>query len=92
MTADDDWLNTEGFCIPIDAGSRLRVDENTVRNWARAGYIRHARTPVKGQFLLHQGDVDRLVELLTGIRKPTIEILRTIPELNQPAPTERPPQ
>lgn len=56
----------------------MRVTDETVRAWARAGVIRHVAEGRPLRFLLCEEDVDELAELLRDVRKPTLALVRVL--------------
>lgn len=65
-----------------EAAKRLGVHENTIRNWANNGVIRHVRLPGSGFRRIPVSEIERLRELMlaqetSGLEAPNEQTTQT---------------
>lgn len=76
MTGYTSWPEDGLVSTPQQAADRLRVSEETLRAWSRAGFFRHLADGRPVRLLLRDEDLDELAEILRGVRKLTLALLR----------------
>lgn len=72
------WLEEGAFSTPIQVSRRLGVGEDTVRAWAQAGVLRYIADGRPVRYLLCDDDVDDLANLLRGVGRPSLPLIRVL--------------